>query len=212
MERVSFQTTDHIDIAGLWWDAGSNHSCLLLHAMPDKKEAWQPLADQLFAEGVNVLAIDLRGHGESGGGDFQKFTDEQHQKSGLDVESAVGFLKRYHPATQLSMCGASIGANLALAYMAEHKESARAVLLSAGLNYHGILAAAAVPKLSENNRVLFVASKDDFRGGPVDCGHMAEELARATSCPASLTVFDTGGHGVELMQNHPELATEIVSF
>src|SRR5208283_5138082 len=40
---------------------------LLLHQSNRTRQSWDDLAGQLAAAGINVLAIDMRGHGDSGG-------------------------------------------------------------------------------------------------------------------------------------------------
>ncbi len=212
METVTF-SAGKISLSALWWNADSNRSCVLLHAMPSGKESWQPLAELLYQSGVNVLAPDLRGHGASGGGDFRTFSDADHAGYGDDVEAAVSLLRRYHPATQLSFGGASIGANLAVHYLARHGEVRRAAALSAGLNYYGFAAATYVQELRPTQRLLLAAADDDFRGGAeASCGQQARELARDAACPVTLRAYPIGGHGTDLFISHPELLAETASF
>src|SRR6185503_18869256 len=170
METLSIKTSDNINIAGLVWDAGSDRSVLLLHMMPATKESWIPLAEKLHAQNINVLAIDFRGHGESSGGDYEKFTPEQHQKYYIDVEAAALYLDKHFPDTELYLGGASIGANMALRYLSRHHESQKGFALSAGLDYYGVRAIDFVPDLSPNQTVLFVGSKDDGRKSGLNCG------------------------------------------
>ena len=45
---------------------------LLLHQCNRERSVWDGLAQQLSAAGINVLTLDLRGFGESGGVPFAK--------------------------------------------------------------------------------------------------------------------------------------------
>ena len=167
MEKVTLQTSDNIAIAGDYYapTIQSPRGVLLVHMMPSTKESWRMLAKRLRGSGYHVLAIDLRGHGESVGGPegYKTFGDEEHQKSILDVEAGVGFLKTKGVVEDhLSVIGASIGANFVLRYAAEHGTK-NCVLLSAGLDYKGIKADPLVQKFKNGQRVLFVASQDDER-------------------------------------------------
>ncbi|NJL95688.1 MAG: hypothetical protein HC915_19140 [Anaerolineae bacterium] len=40
---------------------------LLLHMLNSDRSAWQPLVPALLEQGIYVLAVDLRGHGMTGG-------------------------------------------------------------------------------------------------------------------------------------------------
>jgi len=49
------------DVVGVGPDA------VLLHAGGERRQVWQPIAERLAAAGFTSIAMDLRGHGESGG-------------------------------------------------------------------------------------------------------------------------------------------------
>ena len=139
MQTEHFTTKDGLTIVGDYYPGTGKSGVLLLHMMPADRTSWQQLAGQLQENGFHVLAIDLRGHGQSTGGPngYQAFSDAQHQQSIFDIESAVEFL-RSKGIEKIHMGGASIGANLALQYASQHQEIASAMLLSPGLDYHGI--------------------------------------------------------------------------
>jgi pimeloyl-ACP methyl ester carboxylesterase len=46
---------------------GEKPAVLLLHMLDSSRSAWNPLLPALIADGYNVLAVDLRGHGDTGG-------------------------------------------------------------------------------------------------------------------------------------------------
>ena len=212
MEKVSIITQDEVRLSGLLWDAQSRFSVLLLHMMPATKESWEDLANRLFHRGMNVLAIDFRGHGQSDGGSYKAFTDEQHQKYYFDTEAAVEFLTQKYPKTTIDMAGASIGANIMIQYMVGHPEIIKGVALSAGLDYHGVRAIELVESLHVDQELFYVASHDDMRSGGSDCGIMAEQLAHSTASKSKITVYDTGGHGTNMWKEHPELLYQIQQF
>lgn len=214
MQKVSLTTEDGVELAGLWWDVGGPRSALLLHMMPATKESWVPLAEKLAENGLNVLAIDFRGHGESGGGGYRNFSAEEHQKYVLDAESALGFLRGKQPTGEIVLAGASIGANVALKLMnpASGMGISRGVALSPGLDYYGLRAGEFVSKLNSSQSVLFVGSRDDMRGGGQDCGAMAEELFSFCTCKKDKIVYETGGHGTDMFSSHPELVHGVNNF
>lgn len=94
---------------------------ILIHMMPAAKESWKKFAEEMRESGYESLAIDLRGHGESEGGPdgYQKFSDEEHQNGIYDLEAAWEFLKSAGAKPEkTALIGASIGANLALEFIA----------------------------------------------------------------------------------------------
>src|SRR6516162_1409162 len=53
---------------------------LLLHQCNRQRKVWDGLAQQLAAAGINVLTLDYRGFGESGGLPVDKATPQQAQE------------------------------------------------------------------------------------------------------------------------------------
>lgn len=210
MEKVQIKTKDEIELSALLWDVKAATSLLFLHMMPATKKSWTPLAEKLTD--INVLAIDFRGHGESGGGNYQEFKPEQHYGYFDDVRAAAGFLQSRFPGSSIIVGGASIGANLALWYMAEHHDSPKGFALSAGLDYYGVRAIDYVKQLSAKQSILLVGSRDDGRKSGEDCGAMAEQLYEATLSKKDKIIYDTGGHGTDMWKAHPELVEKIVDF
>lgn len=203
MEKIRLKTKDGVDIAGLWWDAKGETTALLLHMMPATKEGWKPLAELLHAKGLNVLAIDFRGHGESSGGDYKTFTDVQHRSYVLDAHAAVHFIRERTKdiMPEMVLAGASIGANVALRVAFEYEWIRNVLMLSPGLSYHGIDIGSDIrtqDPSSYSASPWFVGSKDD--------GNNVEQIARLRDVyGGKVTIYETGGHGTDLFQAHPDL-------
>lgn len=218
METIHFLTEDRVRIAANYWQGQGEKGIILLHMMPATKESWNALAQRLADEGCDVLAIDLRGHGESvetreGGGelDYRGFTDEEHQASRLDVEAAARWLAEEKDISPdaIAVGGASIGANLALGYMVDHVECLAGFLLSPGANYRGLDGVELAHRLSSLQRVLVVASKDDGDG---KAHEEAAAVHDALSSEKAIKIFDAGGHGTDLLLSHPELAHTLTEW
>ncbi len=210
MEKIHIQTKDGVDIAGLWWDAKGEQTALLFHMMPATKESWVLMAEQLRTRGLNVLAVDFRGHGESGGGDYKTFTDPQHRSYLLDAHAAVHFVRERTKdiMPEMVLAGASIGANVALHVAFEYEWIERVVLLSPGLNYHGLNIGEEVrigdPGLYRANP-WFVSAKDD--------GENSKQVERLQhKYGGKLIIFETGGHGTNLFQTHPDLSEQVIAY
>jgi alpha-beta hydrolase superfamily lysophospholipase len=207
------KTSDNVKIAYDWYPVEKPKGYLaLVHMMPAVKESWKYFAGAAQKVGLAGIAIDLRGHGQSDGGpnSYQKFSDREHQKSILDLQAAVDYLKNQGAVPeQIIFVGASIGANLSLWYLADHPEFKTAVLLSAGLNYRGIKTEPLVKKLQNSQKIMLVSARDD--GGNAE---MNEQLAGLIPADVKkeLIVYESGGHGTALLQAQPELLGRILNF
>lgn len=210
-EHVTLTTADGITLSALSWQQSSPTTIVLLHMMPAAKESWLPLVGELLKLPVNIITPDFRGHGQSGGGNYVDFTNEQHQSYMLDVNAVVAYATA-QGSEKFLFAGASIGANCVVKYMAEHPAVERGVLLSAGLDYYGVKAEDDIARLTENQSLLIAASEDDTRRSGSNCAAMAKELAERTTAPTELLVYETGGHGTDMFAAHPELITTISDF
>ena len=160
MKKIHLTAKDGIKIIADVYEKNNAIGWLVLvHMMPATKESWQDFAPEAQEAGYGSIAIDLRGHGESDGGPdgFLKFSDKEHQNSIFDLEAGVKYLieEKKAIAEKIYFIGVSIGANLALQYIAENQEFRKAVLLSAGLDYRGIKTEPLVKNLKAGQKVYF---------------------------------------------------------
>src|ERR1700685_1069193 len=92
---VDIQAPDGVSLKGTYFSAGRpGPAMLLLHQCNMDRHAWDGLAEDLAGNGFNVLTIDYRGFGESGG---SKSTDPDtraanRQKWPGDVDAAYAYL------------------------------------------------------------------------------------------------------------------------
>jgi alpha-beta hydrolase superfamily lysophospholipase len=210
-EKVEFLTNDQVTIVGEWYSAGDgSKKVLLLHMMPTNKESWAAFQDKLSESGISSLAIDFRGHGESvkgerGNLDYKNFTDLEHQAKIRDVLAAVKWLKV--GGDDLAIVGASIGANLACQWGAEHPDTRAIAALSPGLNYRGVLAMPLVRALTRS-QFLFLAASDDDR----ESFNAAQKLNETSLAKTKLKLMRNAGHGTEMFNREPSLMEELASW
>jgi pimeloyl-ACP methyl ester carboxylesterase len=215
VEKISLETSDGVRIAGLYQAGQSEKGALLLHMMPATKESWAEFARALNEHGYHTLAIDLRGHGESDGGPdgYREFDDARQGSSVHDVEAGVRYLaERGVSPGRLLLIGASIGANLALEYLAAHPDVPQAVALSAGLNYHGVSAEHAIAMLHGGQRIFLVSAEDDRVAGNAEMNRKLVELV-PESVEKKLLIYARAGHGTDMFgKEEPDLSTEIFAW
>jgi dienelactone hydrolase len=144
---VVLDTEDGAKIYGTYYPgAKDDPGVILLHMLRRDRKDWASFAATLQLSNMNVLAIDLRGHGQStkmaDGSPLSLagFTDGNFIGMELDIMAAVDYLlKQGADPKRIAVVGASIGANVGLAYAANHHSVIKAVaLLSPGLKYRGV--------------------------------------------------------------------------
>lgn len=213
--RVTFSTSDGVTIVGdLYEGPVGGPSALLLHMMPATKESWGSTALALIAAGFSsVLAIDLRGHGESVESapvrlDYKAFTDAEHQAKIRDVEASAAWLEKERGADQrrLVLIGASIGANLAISFAAAHPDIPAVVALSPGLDYHGVTAVDKVAAFAADQALLLVASADD------EYSLTTIRTLSELDPEAEMIELVGAGHGTLMLERQPDLVDQVVRW
>ncbi len=209
-EQVNLTTADDVSIVGSYVASPNPGSTvvLLLHQLRRDKSIWNILVQKLAASGFSSLAIDLRGHGQSGGGSWEDFGEEQFKAMARDIEAAGRYLRQKHPTSSMVIVGSSIGANLAFNYATNNNVSS-VVLLSPGLNYRGITTEEAAYGFS---KPLFMAASSDDANPSIDAVQRIAELVTTPDAQLKLVTYDDAGHGLDMFSKHPELQDQIVEW
>jgi pimeloyl-ACP methyl ester carboxylesterase len=155
-EIVTAEATDGLTLVGEFYAVSDTApSVLLMHMLGSRRSAWQPLIPSLTEAGYNVLAVDLRGHGETGGARDWSLAER-------DVQTWVDWLMEQPTSADapVALVGGSIGANLALVGCAADERCTTVIALSPGLDYGGITPEFAIEGLADR-AALLVASQDD---------------------------------------------------
>ena len=169
-ERVEIRPPDGTILVGnyLPTPATGTYTVVLLHGLASTKAEWGPMADALRTAGCGMLAMDLRGHGESTQG-FNQTLDYRYFLRGgqdwarmvADVSVVVDWLEQNGvPRRRIVVGGASLGANVALIAFSRDPVLAAAILLSPGLDYAGVTTEAAAAA-AKGRRLAFAASPGD---------------------------------------------------
>jgi len=206
-ERVVFTSEDGVLLVGSYYKPRigtsiSTPSVILLHMLGMDRSTWDKFAQKLTQNGYAVLSVDLRGHGESIKQanhtiSYQSFMPKNFKNMTLDVKAAKKYLIEGRKANpnQISIIGASIGANLALNYAASDHSIKSVILLSPGLNYRGISTLDAIMKYK--NPIYIVTAEDDSESAK-DSKILCEKI----TCAENLKIFEnTNVHGTDMLSD-----------
>lgn len=173
---------------------------VLLHADGRSKADWRALGETLVARGFQVLALDLRGHGATGG----ILADDGGPGLVPDVTQAAAWLRR-KGATRVALIGAELGANLALHAGAADAGIDRVVMISPRLSVRGLKVSKALEGYGARP-LLLVAGRDDASGV-----RAAEALDARAAGPHDLFLVD-GDQGISLFVRSADLEGRLVAW
>jgi dienelactone hydrolase len=207
---LNLTASDGIVLKATYFAAGKpGPGVILLHQCNQQRKSWSALAERLTARGMNVLTLDYRGFGESGGLRFDKLTAEENRKVRAawpaDFDMAFKYLLS-QPGVDRNVIGAggaSCGVNNSIQLARRHPEVKALLLLSGGTDRHGRFF------LQSSKLPVFAASADDD-------GSVSEIMRWLFSLSANsdnrFQRYATGGHGVEMFAPHPELLNFIADW
>jgi len=205
-EKVNFVTDDGFVVVGNLF-RGNSDAVVLMHQLNTDKSSYDSFAKKLNDANFTVLAIDLRGHGESleQNGlkrNWQDFSEEEFRRMLLDVKAAKKFLEQEGFKLR-HLVGSSIGANTALNYAANDASIRKIILLSPGMDFKGISTEGNAIKVTA--KTLFVASEEDtYSFGS------SKSLARLIP-EAEVKEIRGAGHGTNMFQG-TMLENELVEW
>jgi pimeloyl-ACP methyl ester carboxylesterase len=196
---------------------------LLFHQSNRTRKAWDDVAGQLAAVGINTLTVDMRGFGESGG------KDDKRARAG-DIETAWRYLLSQQGITRdvIGVGGAgATGVENSVQAASRHTDQVKSlVLLSGETLQDGLQFLHQAWQLPE----LFVVADNDEYPPTVEA---MELLYITASNPGKKFVHysatqeapwiwyepvdvgrvpATGGHGTDLFQSHPDLPGIVVDW
>ena len=202
---VGFRAADGTQLAGDLYEPLTQPApaIVLVHMLTRSRLDWAATAERLQEAGLMALAIDLRGHGQSGGSWSPEGGLASMQR---DVEAAVAFLKSRNNvvAGHIGIAGASLGASLAVLVAAGDPSIRSLALLSAASDYKGLRIEAALRKV--DRPVMLVAGSDD----PYAL-RSAASLA-ATGTRRETVTLSGAGHGTNMLARQPDLTGRLVDW
>lgn len=186
---------------------------LLLHQCNRQRRIWDGLALQLEAAGINVLTLDFRGFGQSGGKPLDQLTPQEatqafNQIFPGDVDTALAFLESQSGVRKdvIGVGGASCGVNQTVQAARRHPEVKSLMLLSGNTDLNGrdfLRKPPGVPAF------LAAADDDEFPLSLLSIEWIYSLDANPGKKFVHLTI---GGHGADMFPFNPELPGMIVDW
>ncbi len=186
-QAVTFSTEDGATIAALQYGSGER-AVLLVHGGRFTKESWAKQVPAFRSAGYAVLAIDLRGFGQSHGpGEKDSSTEQQ----AIDVLAAVRYLHG-HGAKTVSIVGGSMGGSAAgdASITSRSGEIDRIVMLGAAPN---------LPADKLKSPALFLLARDDTSGDGPRLPGIRAQYEKAPQ-PKKLIILEGSAHAQYLFQ------------
>ena len=211
-EKVSLKAADGVTLDGGWRPAATKAKAgvVLVPMLGRAHDDYAGFSQALAGYNVASLAVSLRGHGKSqapGGKAADKFGADDWKKARADIAAAVAALREKVGEAPVVVVGASIGANLAVLYASEQPDKVQGlVLLSPGLDYHGVTITEPFGKLKTKPTMVINAS-DDHQAVPAAKLQVLHDPARFT-----MLQYDGSDHGTELLGKHPQIVSKLIAW
>jgi len=196
---------------------------VLLPMMAHDRASFQPFIRALLQHAAQdtlrphvpaILNLDLRGHGRSvwkgrTAISFDSMSNEEFRKIPGDVAALVAHLSQDTTLTvdwnNITVIGASIGANSAALLTTQLTGIRRIVLLSPGLSYRGLEPEAALRAFT--GKVLVYSSKGDEYSRD-----SSQKLAETTKTQVTLKWFGADQHGTDIINEDPAAMADLVTW
>lgn len=111
MEKVKFDNSRGLDLAGNYWESDSDVAVIMSHGFTGDKTEWgyfDTVAEELHEAGYNVLTFDFSGSGES---NDDPITVEKEVD---DLDSAIQYLEGKEHIERIGLYGHSLGGLVSL--------------------------------------------------------------------------------------------------
>jgi len=156
---------------------------LLLHMNNSDRNGWSAFIPYLLEAGYSVLAVDIRGFGQTGG-------TRAFELAQTDVQTWLDWLKSQENIIGIAVMGASVGSNLGLVGCANDPDCLGVVALSPGEDFMGIQPADAIQNGLTDRPILIVGSHGDRESASA-----VREFAQIATGVFTLQLYPRSQHG-----------------
>ena len=221
ISAVSFSSIDSVEVSALFGTAQADELLpvvILLHDLGGNKSDWLSATDTyvaLLERGYAVLAIDMRGHGQTPLPDARQVLELiDLELSFLDVHAALVWLQSQSKVdvSRIAVVGTGSGGNVAYVSSGRMPELIKTgVSLSPGLwgaaSLEPLVIGAGLEPFGPRSMLFMAGDQDQIQAGDVILSYaeFARSLEAQTAEPKDLRVFtDSADHGFALLDNVPE--------
>jgi len=171
-KQAEFKTDDGVTIHGDYYPPTGraiSPAAVLLHMYSHDRATWAPLLKPLHEAGFAVLAIDMRGHGESTEPASMKLADRVKERDPAlfndmhkDALAAIQWVRAQPNVDpeRLVLIGASVGCSVAIDTMAREPSVDAVVCMTPGTKYLGVDSTAHILKTGPRP-ILLLATEDE---------------------------------------------------
>ncbi len=231
---VELKASDGAQLKASYFAAAkSGPGVLLLHQSNRTRKAWDELAAQLVAAGINTLTLDMRGFGESGS-PYTKLTDAEKARVRdmwpRDVDTAWQYLAS-QPGVKRDVIGVGgagwFGVLHSVEVARQHAAEVKSLVLLSGETLQdglqfmrqasqlpGLFVVADddeyPPTVAAMELLYITASNPSKKFVHYSAAHEAPWVWYETADPDKVPA--TGGHGTDLFKVHPDLQGIIVNW
>ncbi len=204
---------------------------LLLHQGNRERKAWDDVAAQLAAAGINTLTLDLRGFGGSGGTPHENLTHDQavqaQKQIPSDIDVAWQYLASQSGVTKdvIGLGGAGVdGVDNSVQAARRHPSQVKSMVLLSGETLPDGLQF--LRQASQIPELFVVADNDEYPPTVeamellyINCSSPSKRFVRYPGEKVPWLGFEdrpgvpaTGSHGTDMFKVHPELPGMIVHW
>lgn len=215
-EQVSFTTSDGVTLAADLYRGGRPDApaVVLVHQLSSTRAEWETVIAELRrAPGLTILAIDMRGHGQSTAGPegatlaWREFDNEAWLHVDLDVRAAVDYLAGVDglsPSGYLA-AGSSIGSSAVIVAAGADPRITAIAALSPGRAYRGVDALTPIPTFGRRPLLVIAAVDEEAAAGTAADMQRIATRGRHIEAPGD-------AHGLSMFAETPALVDTLVSF
>ncbi|MGB8265722.1 MAG: hypothetical protein WCE44_05340 [Candidatus Velthaea sp.] len=214
---VTFLTSDSVHLRGSYWEPRDENaiSLLLIHDAEEDRNEWDPFVPLFRTRGWGVLAVDLRGHGESVRQDMRADLlkpnpddlTSSHQYP-TDVRASLAFLARQPKADPAKLATIGVGLGADLAYAGSGRGWGNASTVCVGLDEERGRALGGGGAFAPRSIYLI------FGAGDTASAASAVGFAAVAGYPAETYVYpDTSSTGITLLRERsPEIVARSIAW
>ena len=137
-DTLTVTMSDGTEIVADYYAGRTNKAVILLHMLGQGRSSWSEYIPVYQQQGWHIIAVDLRGHGQSSG-NYNNFGPSDFQAMPDDVVVIADWLRENkEQPLKVVVVGASLGANVALAAAPLSDSITAVVALSPEVDYPGL--------------------------------------------------------------------------